>query len=36
VLNPGVLMERKIFCYPGLNISGYIPQNSIIKSLNVS
>lgn len=31
VLNPGTLMQKGCFCYPSINISGVIPENSIVR-----
>ncbi|MCI0382179.1 MAG: UDP-N-acetylglucosamine diphosphorylase [Chlamydiae bacterium] len=32
VTNPGTLIGKKTFCHPSLNISGYIPPSSTVKS----
>lgn len=33
VTNPGTLLGKNVLCYPIINISGFIPSNSIIKSI---
>lgn len=32
VTNPGTLLGRQVFCYPCLNVSGFIPSSRIVKS----
>lgn len=32
VTNPGTLLGQNVFCYPCLNIGGFIPSNHVIKS----
>lgn len=32
VTNPGTLLGKKVFCYPLVNISGFVPSNSTAKS----
>lgn len=32
VTNPGVIIGKNTFCYPGINVNGFIPENSIVRS----
>lgn len=32
VLNPGTLFGQKVFCYPGVNVSGFVPSSCIVKT----
>lgn len=32
VLNPGTIVGKNTFCYPGLHLTGSIPEGSIVKS----
>lgn len=32
VTNPGTLLGQNVFCYPCLNIGGFVPSNHVIKS----
>lgn len=32
VTNPGTLLGRSVWCYPCLNVGGFVPSNSVIKS----
>ncbi len=33
VTNPGTLLGKNVFCYPVININGFVPSNSIVRSL---
>lgn len=33
VTNPGTLLGKNVLCYPIVNISGFVPSNSIVKSI---
>lgn len=32
VTNPGTFISKRVYCYPCVNVNGYIPANSIVKS----